>query len=152
MSASVNIWKQWRRWRRKKNKTSLASQKSEISSNPHFDCGVLNRYLSTEHGSSYTNLLALRPSACRTSALPQCIPDKSLSHSLRRAIALNCSVYLRFIKTADTSLGLYFGAIWTTPLMTCQNWALPVLFFFFFPFLSVFSRINSGIYILTLRT
>lgn len=132
-----------------KPETSLASQKSEISSKPHFDCGVLNRYLSTERGSSYTNLLALQPSACRTSALPQCIPDKSLSHSLRRTISLNCSVYLRFIKTADTSLGLYFRAIRRTPLMTCQNWALPVLPP---PLLSVFSGINSGIYILTLRT
>lgn len=144
MSASVNIWKQWRRWRRKKTKpkTSLASQKSEISSNPHFDCGILNRYLSTEHGSSYTNVLALQPSACQTSALPQCIPDKSLSHSLRHAIALNCSVYLRFIKTADTSLGLYFGAIRTAPLMTCQNWALPLLFFF--PFSLPFRELIQG--------
>lgn len=72
------------------------SQKSEISSNPHFNCGVLNHYLSAEHRSSCANLLALQTSACRTSALPRCIAHKSVSQSLRCAIALNCSVYLMF--------------------------------------------------------
>lgn len=102
MSARGTNWKHWRvkkskQTKKAKPKTSLVSQKNEISSNPHFNCGVFNDCLPAEHWSSYTNLLALQTSACRTSALPHCIVDKSLSHSLRCAIVLNRSVYLCFI-------------------------------------------------------